>query len=218
MAMATFSSFKRCLNSTNSFCHICGRNVPQNICNQYLHEVLRPVPHEDDIPVRIPIVIAKVLPNDESIDSLVYCSNIPGLITELGVMYDANKRKNFIDSSKRCFKAVLLHTGNIYASVPIAYFIQLKETNDNMGVFHEKHKCKHKWLISGDIKIIIGIILRGEEVILNFHVFYVSWIAGQIKITCKWNVNTMTEYCWMLKRENLTAKEYGRKSRRSLCP
>jgi hypothetical protein len=52
-------------------------------------------------------------------ESLVFCSDIPGLITKLGVTYNAAESKIFTDASKRSLKAVLLLNGNRYASVPV---------------------------------------------------------------------------------------------------
>jgi hypothetical protein len=43
---------------------------------------------------------------------LVYCNDIPWLITKLNIQHDASKWRLFIDSSKRSFKAVLPHNGN----------------------------------------------------------------------------------------------------------
>jgi hypothetical protein len=48
--------------------------------------------------------------------SLVYCSDISGLICRLGVVYYASEWRLFIDSSKRSLKGILLHNGNIRKS------------------------------------------------------------------------------------------------------
>jgi hypothetical protein len=48
--------------------------------------------------------------------SLVYCSNISGIIWKLGVVYDASEWRLFMDSSKRSFEGVLLHNGNKYVN------------------------------------------------------------------------------------------------------
>ena len=44
----------------------------------------------------------------------------------------------FIDSSKTSLKAVLLHNGNKFPSVPIAYATNMKETYENLKILLEK--------------------------------------------------------------------------------
>jgi hypothetical protein len=62
----------------------------------------------------------------------VYCCNIPGLTQKYGVEYKVNEWRLFIDSSKRSLKAVLLHNGNNYASLPIGQSVHLKESYENL--------------------------------------------------------------------------------------
>jgi hypothetical protein len=57
---------------------------------------------------------------------LVYCCNIPGLMQKFGVQFEANEWRLFIHSSKRSLKAVLLHYGNNYVSLPIGHYLHLK--------------------------------------------------------------------------------------------
>jgi hypothetical protein len=44
----------------------------------------------------------------------------------------------FIDSSKASLKAVLLHNGNKYPSVPLAHAVNMKESNENVKLLLEK--------------------------------------------------------------------------------
>lgn len=44
--------------------------------------------------------------------SLVYCTDIPGLINKLGLPYDSKEWRLFVDSSSNSLKAVLLNIGN----------------------------------------------------------------------------------------------------------
>ena len=58
----------------------------------------------------------------------VYCSDINGLLTEMGLPhYDPAEWRLFIDSSKRSQKCVLLHIGNDYTAVPIGHSTTMKE-------------------------------------------------------------------------------------------
>jgi hypothetical protein len=46
---------------------------------------------------------------------------------KFGVEYKVKEWQLFIDSSKRSLKAVLLHNGNNYASLPIGHSVHLKK-------------------------------------------------------------------------------------------
>lgn len=95
-------------------------------------------------------------------DELTYCTDIHGLMAKLGLSYDRSQWRLFIDSSKRSLKAVLLHNGNEYASIPIAHSVYLKESYENMKKVLGKIKYdEHKWFICGDLKITT--ILLGQQ-------------------------------------------------------
>ena len=52
---------------------------------------------------------------------LVYCVDVKWLIKKLGTAYNPLDWRLFIDSSKASLKAVLLHDGNLFASIPLAH-------------------------------------------------------------------------------------------------
>ncbi|GBP63242.1 hypothetical protein EVAR_56623_1 [Eumeta japonica] len=61
-------------------------------------------------------------------ENLVFCHNVNGLMTFMGLKtYHASDWRLFIDSSKRSLKAVLLHNGNRYAPIPLAHSTSMKE-------------------------------------------------------------------------------------------
>ncbi|GFU68736.1 uncharacterized protein TNCV_4400141 [Trichonephila clavipes] len=57
---------------------------------------------------------------------LVFCNNAPTILEMFKIMYEPKEWRLFIDSSKRSLKAVLLHNGNRYASVPVGHSVHLK--------------------------------------------------------------------------------------------
>ena len=63
---------------------------------------------------------------------LVFCNDIDGLVTYMGIPYDANQWRLFLDSSKRSMKAVLLFNGNAIASLPVAHSVTMKEIYENV--------------------------------------------------------------------------------------
>ena len=91
--------------------------------------------------------------------SLVYCNNIADLMKSMGHDYINTEWRLFIDSSSRSLKAVLLHNGNKYSSIPIGYSVQMKETHDSMDqLLSALNYHDHGWLICGDLKV-VGLVL-----------------------------------------------------------
>ena len=87
--------------------------------------------------------------------SLCYCTNIQGLFQEIGVAYSASNWRLFIDSSERSLKAVLLHNGNVYPSIPIAHSVQMKEDREFLKILLELIQYNdHNWDVCGDFKMI----------------------------------------------------------------
>ena len=74
----------------------------------------------------------------------------------MGLEYDAIKWKLFIDSFSRSLKAVFLHNGNSFSSLPMGYSVEMKKTQNSMDHspscvnYHEP-----KWLIFGDLKVVV---------------------------------------------------------------
>ena len=93
---------------------------------------------------------------------LCYCNEIPDLFTKFGIEHDAHEWRLFIDASKSSIKAVLLHNGNVYPSVPVAYSVTMRETYPNVKEILECiHYAEHKWAICADFKVIA--ILTGLQ-------------------------------------------------------
>jgi hypothetical protein len=61
----------------------------------------------------------------------------------LGHQHDPTKWPLFIDSSKVSLKAVLLHNGNKFPSVPQAHAANKKESYKNMNLLLEKIQYKN---------------------------------------------------------------------------
>jgi hypothetical protein len=64
----------------------------------------------------------------------VYCSDVFGLMEKFNIEYDVYEWRLFINSSKRSLKAVLLHSGSKYASVPVGHSVHLKESYENLAL------------------------------------------------------------------------------------
>ncbi|GBM22989.1 hypothetical protein AVEN_172336-1 [Araneus ventricosus] len=110
----------------------------------------------------------------EDVD-LVYCSNIPGLMAQFHLEYDAQEWRLFIDSCKRSLRAVLLHNGNKYASIPVGHSVHYKECYENLAIILNKLKYKdHMWTICGDSKVIAMLLgLQGGNT--QYPCFLCEW-------------------------------------------
>ena len=66
--------------------------------------------------------------------SLCYCSDIFELFNEIGIDYNPLDWQLFIDSSVKSLKAVLLHNGNKFPSIPVSHFMRMNEKYENVKV------------------------------------------------------------------------------------
>ena len=81
--------------------------------------------------------------------------DVKGLIEKLGNAYNPLDERLFIDSSKASSKPVLLHKGNLFASIPLAHSTQIKETYKNIEIMLTKLKYKeHRSKVCVDIKVL----------------------------------------------------------------
>lgn len=87
--------------------------------------------------------------------SLVYCQDVSGLISALGIVYISTEWRLFLDSSVKSLKTVLLHNGNKSGSVPVGQSVKLTECYEDMKFLLESLQySQHNWKICGDLKMI----------------------------------------------------------------
>ncbi|GFO50462.1 hypothetical protein PoB_007696700 [Plakobranchus ocellatus] len=114
-------------------------------------------------------------------DSLCFCSDIKGLFGYLGMNHDPAEWRLFIDSSKRSLKAVLLHNGNKYSSVPVGHSVHLTENYENMKILLNAIKySEYQWEICGDLKV-VGILLRMQKGFTKYCCFLCLWDSRATK-------------------------------------
>ena len=98
-------------------------------------------------------------------------------------MYLASDWRLFIDSSKQSLKAVLLHNGNVYPSIPIAHSVGIKEERESVKLLLELIRYNnHNWDVCGDFKM-IAFLLGLQRVYTNILVFFVCGIVEQMSNT-----------------------------------
>ena len=85
-------------------------------------------------------------------NDLTYCSDVDGLMSSYGHEHKSAEWRLFIDSSQKSLKAVLLHNGNQFLSVPIGYSALVKETYETMKKLLELIKYEqYKWPICSNL-------------------------------------------------------------------
>ncbi|GFU51057.1 uncharacterized protein TNCV_2414851 [Trichonephila clavipes] len=106
---------------------------------------------------------------------LGFCNNVPAILEMFKIMYEPEEWRLLIDSSKRSLKAVLLHNGNRYASVPVGHSVHLKECYENLEfILNKLSYSDHKWTICGDLKVIYT-LLGQQSGYTKFPCFLCEW-------------------------------------------
>ena len=91
--------------------------------------------------------------------SLVYCQDVSGLISALGIVYVPVEWRLFLDSSVKSLKVVLLHNGNKVGSVPVGHSVKLTECYEDIKfVLESLQYSQHNRKICGDLKMISVIL------------------------------------------------------------
>lgn len=108
-------------------------------------------------------------------NDIVFCNDICSVMEILGHRHRPDEWRLFIDSSKVSLKAVLLHIGNEFPAIPVAYAADMKETYENMKLILEKIQyVKYKWNICGDLKV-IALLLGLQLGFTKFCCFLCEW-------------------------------------------
>ena len=88
-------------------------------------------------------------------NAICFCNNVCGLFYSIGIPYILSEWCLFIDTSSKNLKAVLLHNGNKYPSLPLAHSVHLKETYKNVKtVLNVLKYDQYNWEVIGDFKMI----------------------------------------------------------------
>lgn len=127
------------------------------------------------------------LVNDKK--TYAYCNIVTELMKAMGIEYEPDDWRLFIDGSKTSLKAVLLHISNNKPSIPVAYSTETKETYDVLKKMLEDIKYdEHKWRVCSDLKVVA--ILQGMQGGYTKHMCFL----------CNWD-SRYKEGCQYLKRD-----------------
>lgn len=106
----------------------------------------------------------------------VYCSDIAGLLIQLGItVYNPADWRLFLDSSKRSLKCVMLHNGNVYGAVPVGHSVHLREEHNNIKMVIDLLKYhEHNWIICVDLKM-VNVLLGQQHGFTKFPCYLCMW-------------------------------------------
>ena len=108
-------------------------------------------------------------------EELLFCKDITALMLKMGNAYDPKEWRLFIDASCNSLKAVLLHNGNRFRSIPVGHSVHLKESHETMKLLLKCLKFEeHQWKICGDLKV-VGLILGLQGGYTKYPCFMCLW-------------------------------------------
>ena len=92
-------------------------------------------------------------------NAICFCNNVSGLFYSIRIPCIPSEWRLFIDSSSKSLKAVPLHNGNKYPSLPLAHSVHLKETYENVKTVMNVLKYdQYNWKVIGNFKIIASLM------------------------------------------------------------
>lgn len=111
----------------------------------------------------------------DEINGITYLRNLHGLFELFEVQHDPNEWRLFIDGSVSSLKALLLHNGNVYPSIPIAYSNIHKEDYAVLkDILYLINYAEFKWKIIADFKL-INILMGLKKGNPKFPCFLCLW-------------------------------------------
>ena len=108
-------------------------------------------------------------------ENLCYCKDVEGLFRAVGKEHDPTEWRLFIETSTKSLKGVLLHNGNKYPSLPLAYSLQMKENHENVKqLFININYAEFQWYFCGDFKT-LGFLLGLQSGYTKYSCFVCLW-------------------------------------------
>jgi len=119
----------------------------------------------------------------EVVQDLCYCKDVNGLFNAVGIEHEPTQRQLFIDSFTQKLSAVLLHNGNKYPSIPLAYSIQIKKGYENVKkLLLKTNYAEFNWYVCDDFKM-LGFLLGLHGGYTNTRVFFACGTAELMEST-----------------------------------
>ena len=114
-------------------------------------------------------------------EGLCFCKDIEGLFGAIGIEHISSEWRLFIDSSVKSLKAVLLHNGNVWPSIPVGHSTHMKEDYMNVKVLLNKiGYANFKWEVCGDFKM-LGFLLGLQQGFTKYSCYICLWDSRDVK-------------------------------------
>ena len=85
----------------------------------------------------------------------MFCIDVCSIMEVLGLEYNPDQWRLFIDSSKASLKVVLLYNEDKLPSVSLGHAVNMKEICESMKLHFGKIKYdEFKWKLCGDLKVV----------------------------------------------------------------
>ena len=96
---------------------------------------------------------------------------------EIGIDYNLADWRLFIDSSVKSLKAVLVHNGNEFPSIPVGHSVHMKEEYENVKTLLNMIKfTSHNWELCGDFKMLAFLLgQQGGYMKYSYSCFLCLW-------------------------------------------
>jgi len=172
--------FKWSMDSFNDFCR------ELNLSKLLSRKCLTMLKKDHDIQKKLTsVTIRKV--NERSKDiaaffsnsgNFVYCANIQGLMTYLGVAYKSSDWCLFMDSSIASLKGALMYRNSKLPSIPVAYANVKEDRSSVEKILELLDYHSHGWLIMCDLKV-LNFIMGLKSGYAKYPCFYCMFDSRQ---------------------------------------
>ena len=114
-------------------------------------------------------------------EGLCFCKDVEGLFGAIGIDHISSEWRLFIDSSVKSLKAVLLHNGNVWPSIPVGHSTHMKEDYINVKILLNKIGYENfKWEVCGDFKM-LGFLLGLQQGFTKYSCYICLWDSRDVK-------------------------------------
>ncbi|XP_061433007.1 uncharacterized protein LOC133358637 [Lethenteron reissneri] len=115
-------------------------------------------------------------------DGLCFCHNVTSLFEAIGIVCNQNEWRLLIDSSSRSLKAMLLHNGNKYPSLPLPHTVHLKEDYNRIKTLLDALKYdEYGWEVIGDFKM-VAFLMGFQGGFTKFPCYLCLWDSRDTKV------------------------------------
>ena len=130
-------------------------------------------------------------------NAICFCNNVSGLFYSIGIPFIPSEWRLFINSSSKSLKAILLHNGNKYPSLPLAHSVHLKETYENVKTVPNVLKYdQYNWEVIDDFKM-IAFLMGMQGGFTKYPCYLCLWDSRDTKAYYQKQVGNLFRFCFL---------------------